>query len=284
MTPPRPRAVPSAPTPAMAWVDGVVGPAADAAVPVTDPGFLVGHGVFETTTVVRGVPFAASRHLRRLRRSAAIARVEVPWSDAELRGACEAAIGAFAAAGGPGPGTFGRLRMTATAGGTLAVVVAEAPDWPATTTLAIVDAPINERSPVAGAKTVSQLDEAWCRQEAARRGAGEAVRANTAGVLCEGASTNVFLVLDGRLVTPSLATGCLPGVTRSLIVDLVEVDERDDLDPRDLWRAEEVFVTSSTRGVHPVTAVDRRPVPAPGPRTEHAKAALATLTAASSDP
>lgn len=264
------------------WIDGRIVAPADGTVAADDPGLLVGDGVFETTRVVRGVAFALTRHLARLRRSAAIVGIDVPWSDAELRGACEATV----AAAGPEPADrFWRVRITVTARPTLLVSVLAAPRWPATTDLIWVDAPVNERGPLVGAKTIAHLESTWCARQARAAGVGEAVRSNTAGVLCEGSATNLFLVHDGVLSTPSRATGCLPGITRELVLEVADVVERGDLTVADLHRADEVFVTSSTRDVHPVTAVDgRRLAPAPGPTTAAVAAALAVVVATTVDP
>jgi branched-chain amino acid aminotransferase len=92
------------------------------------------------------------------------------------------------------------------------------------------------------------------------RGAGEAIFANTRGRLCEGATSNIFLTRRGRTVTPSLASGCLPGITRGLVLELartngIPVDETD-IPMSALRDAEEAFLTTSLRGVQPVASVD----------------------------
>ena len=96
-----------------AWIDGRVAEASSAAVPSDDAGFLLAHGVYDTTRLEGSTPLALTRHLRRLRRSADLAEVEVPWSDAELRAACEVLV----AETPPTPdGQLARLRITVTAG------------------------------------------------------------------------------------------------------------------------------------------------------------------------
>lgn len=272
----------------VAWVDGQVRRGPDAVVPATDPGLLSGIGVFETTRVVGGVPFALTRHLRRLRSGAAIVGIDVPWDDAFLRDACATALGASAPdppadASSSGVDTFQRLRLTVTGGGALVVTVAVADEWPASAVAVTVDRPVNERSPMVGAKVTSRLEWALVLAEAQRRGADEAIRANTAGVLCEGTGSNVFLVVDGALCTPSLATGCLAGVTRELVCESVDVAERADLTFDDLRAASEVFLTSATRGVHPVGLLDGEGSPT-GPLTAAAAAGYDALLAASPDP
>ena len=98
----------------------------------------------------------------------------------------------------------------------------------------------------------------------------EALFVNTTGNLCEAATANVFLIKDGALLTPSLDSGCLPGVTRELVIELameagITVRE-DSLQLDDLQRADESFLTSSTRGVVPVTQFEGREFKA-GPLT-----------------
>ena len=117
------------------------------------------------------------------------------------------------------------------------------------------------------------------------QGATESILANTAGVLCEGTGTNVFLAVDGRLCTPSLATGCLAGITRALVIESVDVVERDDLTLDDLRSATEAFLTSSTRDVQPIAHVDGTALrAAPGPLTAAALDAFRAVEAGSLDP
>ena len=104
-------------------------------------------------------------------------------------------------------------------------------------------------------------------------------------MLCEGTGTNVFLVADGRLCTPSLAAGCLAGITRELVLEAVEVDERDDLTHDDLRSAPEAFLTSSTRDVQPIAHVDGVALgAAPGPLTAAALDGFRATETTSLDP
>lgn len=260
----------------LVWRPGASEPEPEAVVPADDPGVAVGHGVFETCKVVDGVPFALARHLDRLRRSAAQVAVDVAWTDDELRGAVARVL-----ADAPG----GRLRITVTAGGRLVVSVGPARTWPPRASVASSPWRVDEHGPLAGAKTTSHLLYVLALADARGRGADEAILTSTAGALCEASSANVFVVVDGRLCTPALSTGCLPGVTRDLVCDLVDVDERDDLTVAQLRAAPEAFLTSSTRDVQPIATVDGPSLPsAPGPRTAEAAAALATLIATDLDP
>jgi branched-chain amino acid aminotransferase len=257
------------------WLDDALVDAAEARVSVLDHGFTVGDGVFETILVRDGVPFALTRHLARLQRSMAGLGIEGPASD-RVRTAVEAVVA------GSGVGTaFSRLRITVTSGAgpfgsdrgdaapTLVVTLAEAAPWPATTSLATVPWTRNERSAIAGLKTTSYAENAIALAAAKRRGASEAVLADTQGRLSECTGSNVFVVLDGVVHTPSLDTGCLAGVTRELVLEQggAVAELRESHLPYDvLATADEVFITSSTRDVHPVTRIDERELAA-GPVT-----------------
>lgn len=284
------------------WIDGGVVPASEAEISATDRGLLLGDGVYETLTVIDGEPFALTRHLARLRATSESIGLPVPWADSHLRSACAKTVGAAmadassAAAQGASPST-GRLRITVTGGAgplgprrgaldpTLMVMVG--PDVERGPTVDVVLSPwvMNERSPVAGIKTTSQIEHVVALEEATRRGAGEAVLVNSRGILAEGTGSNLFLVVAGRLSTPALTTGCLPGITRGLICETVEVVEREDLTIDDLRMAAEAFLTSSTRGIHPVARVDGHPLRSvPGPLTTSAMAAFQALRSRTIDP
>jgi branched-chain amino acid aminotransferase len=257
-----------------AWVNGrlLEDPGAPA-ITVSDHGLTVGDGVFEAVKVVDGQPFALTRHLDRLARSAeglglpafddglVRAGVKAVLDDQELR--------------------LGRLRITYTGGPaplgsargdeppTLVVVAAPMPPAAPTAAVATVPWPRNERGALAGLKTTSYAENVVALAEAQRRGAIEAVFANLAGNLCEGTGTNVFYVVDGELRTPTLASGCLAGVTRGLVLEWYggrEVDEPIGV----LEQASEIFLASTTRDVQGVSRWDDRELDAPGPVTQKA--------------
>ena len=146
----------------------------------------------------------------------------------------------------------------------------------------------NERSAVAGLKTTSYAENVVALAYASERGASEALFANTRGQLCEGTGSNVFLVSGGRLLTPPLTSGCLAGITRELVIewaiaDGLDVDETD-LGLDDLRSADEVMITSSTRDVQAVAAVDDRQLDAPGPVTRRLTELFARCAARDLDP
>ena len=270
------------------WVgDGLVDAEA-ASVSVFDHGLTVGDGVFETAKVVDGQPYALSRHLARLARSAAGLGLEVPWAD-EVRVAANEVLAAndtsvplrlrITVTGGPSP--LGSERGDR--GPTLIVAVAPLKTWGANAALATVPWPRNERAATAGLKTTSYADNVVALAHAHRLGADEALFLNTRGEICEGTGSNVFLVVDGELVTPPLSSGCLQGVTRDLVVEWCGAAQHD-LPADALVDATEVFITSSTRDVMPVRDVDGRPYPAPGPVTRRVMATWAERSAADVDP
>jgi branched-chain amino acid aminotransferase len=271
------------------WVDGRLQDAAQPALRVSDHGILVGDGVFETAKVVDGRAIALTRHLRRLRHSADGLGLAVPLADAELA----AAVTEVIEANQPG---VGRLRLTVTGGpGPLGsqrgeegptIVIATGPlgPWPPTADVVVVPWPRNERGAVAGLKTISYAENVVALAHAHERGAGEALFANTAGLLCEGTGSNVFLEVGGRLVTPPLTSGCLAGITRDLLLEVTDAVEAD-VTMAELARTEEAFLTSSTRDVQPIAHVDDRSLPlAPGPLTEAAAKEFIDLLESDPDP
>lgn len=256
------------------WLDGALRDANSALVSVFDHGFTVGDGVFETIKAVDGRPFALTRHLDRLARSARGLGLPEPDRD-EVRRACTAVLEAE-------PVPLGRLRITytgglsplgsdrGTTGPTLVVAVGATHRRPDTTATVTVPWTRNERGALAGLKSTSYGENVVALARAAEQGATEALFANTVGALCEGTGSNVFVVLDGELHTPPLASGCLAGITRALVLEWTGARETDL--PYDvLDRAEEVFLTSTLRDVQAVHTVDGRQLPgAPGPVTAKA--------------
>ena len=274
------------------WLNGRLLETSHAAVSVTDHGLTVGDGVFETAALRDGVPFALTRHLERLGRSAERLGLASPPLD-ELRLAVAELLAAEAGglAGGParlritltgGPAPYGSERGSE--GPTVLITVAPGKAWPASADVAIVPWTRNENAPTAGAKTTSYADNVVALAEAHRRGAAEAIFANTRGELCEGTGSNVFVGLGGRLYTPPLSSGCLAGITRELLLEWTDAVE-ETLSIGALASADEAFLASSTRDVQPIRAVDGVQLPAvPGPLTQRAAAEFAKRSADRLDP
>lgn len=127
--------------------------------------------------------------------------------------------------------------------------------------------PRNERSPLAGLKCASYAENLMLLDHARRQGCSEGIFFNSAGHLCEAATANVFFASEGALFTPALASGCLPGVTRALVMELArEAGIRcveGLFSAGDLQAAGEVFLTSATRGPVWVRRLEDRHLPPP---------------------
>ena len=278
----------SSPSPPGAyWVDGEIVAAGVPAVSPVDHAIIVGDGVFEPLKVVDGVPFALTRHLGRLKRSADGLGLPEP-DDGLVRKAVAETLAADREAGrlritwSSGPGPLGSDR----GGGPGTLLVASSPGtvWPETVRVHLCEWTRNERGALTGLKTTSYAENVRALEAAHQREASEALLTNTQGRLCEGAGTNVFLVVDRQLVTPPLSSGCLAGITRELVLELTEVVERE-IEPGEFAVASEAFLTSSTREVGAISAVDDTVLPeAPGPVTAELTAAFAALVATNPDP
>ncbi|MHC5256935.1 aminotransferase class IV [Streptomyces sp. UC4497] len=256
------------------WLDGRLQDTEAARVSVFDHGLTVGDGIFETVKAVEGKPFALTRHLDRLARSARGLGLPEPDLD-EVRRACAAVLEA-------NPMALGRLRITYTGGlsplgsdrgdqgTTLVVALGEVKRRPDTTAVITVPWTRNERGALAGLKTTSYAENVVALARAHEHGASEALFANTVGQLCEGTGSNVFVVLDGEIHTPPLTAGPLAGITRALAVEWTGAKETD-LPLSVLSEADEVFLTSTLRDIQAVHRVDDRDLTdAPGPVTAKA--------------
>lgn len=244
------------------WINDALVPIVDAKVSVLDHGFTVADGVFETLLVADGKVFALDRHLARLAKSASGLGISMPDGAAIANGVSQVLA--------KNPKVdFGRLRVTVTSGAgplgsdrtsvtpTLVISLAEQAAWPESTKVLLVPWTRNENSPLAGLKTTSYAENVYALDAAKSRGFSEAVFCDTSGRLCEGTGSNIFLVKDEQIFTPSDASGLLRGITRDLVIEWANesgfvVSERD-VDPSELWDADEVFITSSTRDIQPVS-------------------------------
>jgi branched-chain amino acid aminotransferase len=270
------------------WVNGqlLTDPQSPAIV-VSDHGLTVGDGVFEAIKVVDGRPFALTRHLERLGRSAAALGLPAPNLD-QLRGAVADVLAQE-------PLDLGRIRITYTGGPaplgsgrgeaapTTVVVAAPMDPSPRTTAVVTVPWPRNERGALAGVKSTSYAENVVALAEAAKHDASEAVFANLAGHLCEGTGSNVGYVVGGEVRTPTLQSGCLAGVTRALLLEWYDVREVDEpigvIDS-----AEEIFLLSTTRDVQAVHRWNERDLGAPGPITRELMELWAAREAEDVDP
>jgi branched-chain amino acid aminotransferase len=266
-------------------IDGAVVEPEAAKVSVFDRGYLYGDSVYETIGTAYGRLFALRDHLDRLQRSAERIGLAVP-----PRAVIERAVAdTVAAAGNP----ESRVRVMLTRGsGQLDLDPATASDTQLVVIVIPLVAPTPEmlqrgvgvaivsiarNSPRAidpAVKSGNYLNNVLALGEARRRfNAHEAILCAGDGSIAEGASSNVFAVIGGELRTPPTEVGILDGITRAKVIALCHeagipcVERR--LTPDELRGAEEVFLTSATRGVLPVTRIDDHPVAggAPGPIT-----------------
>ncbi|HET7801865.1 MAG TPA: aminotransferase class IV [Humibacillus xanthopallidus] len=248
------------------WVDGDLVEPEGPSVSALDHAVTVGDGVFETAKIVDGAPFALTRHHRRLLHSAAGLGLPVPDLALVDKGVAAVLEG--------DPIAFGRLRYSVTGGVgplgsdrseaslTTIVLAAPQPRPPASGRLTVVPWTRNERSAVVGLKTTSYAENVVALARAKAVGAVEAVFANTRGELCECTGSNIFVVVEGVVLTPPADSGLLAGITRELVIEWgreAGVEVREQALPLDvLTTADEVFITSSTKDVLPIDAVDDR--------------------------
>jgi branched-chain amino acid aminotransferase len=246
------------------WIDGALMPVEAARIDPRDRGFTLGDGLYETIRVRSGEIVRIDRHFARLAEGLRVLDLplvldEAGWTDgmeAVLRenGLTDAAlrltVSRGVAARGMGPDPHARPTM----------VIAATPfaALPPARVIVARSTRRNEHSPLSRIKTTSCLDSIVARIEAARSGADDAVLLNSRGRVAEASAANLFAVIGGRLVTPPIADGALPGVMRGAILEATEAEERS-LTVADLNTADELLLTSSL-GVRSVLSLDGRPL------------------------
>ncbi len=215
------------------WLNGRLLPASSARLDVSDRGFTLGDGVFETIAVRDGQPRWFERHYRRLRDGAAVLGIPLAWSEADAR----AAIGVVTAAGelpdaavritlSRGPASRG-VPPPADPRPTLLVTAGPLPPPAPPARLIIARSTCrNERSPLARIKSLNYLDSILARREAMQRGADDAIMLDTRGRVAESSAATIVMLLDGAVVTPPVGDGALPGIARGVLLDAGTVVER----------------------------------------------------------
>lgn len=253
------------------YIDGVILDPKDARISVFDRGFLYGDSVYEVMRTSGGRPVDQEPHLDRLERSAASIMLELPARDI-IVSAVRQTLG-----GAGNDESYVRIMCTR-GGGEIGLDIALA-DKPA---LIIIVKPLvllparayshgirlrivgvqrtSRRAMDPAVKSGNYLNNIMALQEGRRAGADEAVMCDAQGRVAEGSTSNVFVVTGGKVTTPAVHIGLLAGITRLRVIELaraagIEVSE-STLMPDEVREADEVFITSSIRGVVPVAEVD----------------------------
>jgi branched-chain amino acid aminotransferase len=275
------------------YLNGQIMPLAEARVPALDAGLLLGAGLFETLRAYDGLVFRLGDHLARLFASARALDIPIQESPEELTRAVAAVLEANGL-------RDARCRITATRG----PLPSEGEGMPAARptclitagamtpyadelyekgmTVTVSDVRVNDKDPACGHKTTNYLTNLLVLREAHGRGAQEALRFNGPGRLAEGCISNVFVVTGGRLRTPPVTEGCLPGIARKVVLELaraegIEVSE-EPVAAQEVLSAEEMFLTNTIMEVMPVCWIERHTIGGdrPGPVTRRLAEAYKT--------
>lgn len=275
-------------------VNGRITGERDAAISVFDHGFLYGEGVYETMRTYNGRPFLYERHMRRLRRSAEMIVLDVPFSDDDLADRIRQTM---AAAGLNGAEAYIRVLLTrgigeltydprATPVPSVVIIVKRHVDPPPEAFergVKVCLSPILRNHPQSlnpMIKSNNLLNNALAMQEALRRGGTEAIMRNHRGEVSECSQSNLFIVKRGVMLTPPLEAGLLPGITREAVIEIagdIGVEAREQtLREDELFAADEAFLTSTTKELLPIVQVDDRRIGSgvPGPVTRKLLAAF----------
>jgi branched-chain amino acid aminotransferase group I len=272
------------------YVNGELIERESAAVSALDRALLYGYGLFETMRSYGGRVFRLRQHHRRLCEGASLLGIAVPLSLHDLADAVEAVLARNEL-------TDAYLRLTLTAGPapphatgpqTVALFARPLADYPEELyhrgmAAVVGDVRRNETSPLSRVKSLNYLDNLLAREAARRAGADEAILLNTRGFVAEGGASNVFLLIDGRLLTPSVESGALPGITRQAVLELAAeaalVALETELTRSAFDEASEAFLTNSVMEVMPLTRLNARSIGSghPGPVTERLRGMYAQL-------
>ncbi|MGI9860514.1 aminotransferase class IV [Moorella naiadis] len=260
-------------TGSVVYLNGSLYPPTTTGIDPDAPGFLYGAGLFETIRIENRQPLFLDEHLERLTNSAlhlgwpppAKETINIPFQEAIARRGV----------------TIGRARLNffqGREGFNLLLAVNDGlpytpQEYHRGCPAAIVSIPRNQRSPLAGLKTMNYLENLLALAEARSRGAREALLLNLDGYLAEGSRSNLFIVSDDALYTPDPASGPLPGLARARVLKIATglglMVKEEPLPPEALATAREAFLTNSLMEILPLTQVDGRPVGDghPGPVT-----------------
>ncbi len=237
-------------------------------------GLLSGWGLFSTLRIYDGHPFAFEWHWRRLVSDASRIQLPLIFDPESVWNELLALVRANQVKSGAARiyFTFNRVGYWCSDEPFPPVDwIMYTTDLPARETiarLALMEHGRYSASPLSGVKVTSWLNNVWSLQQAQNRGFDEVILLNERGEVAECTSANVFCVRSGKVLTPPLSSGCLAGVTRAILLEIASsvgvTIEESVLTREDLWAAEEVFVSSTTREVCPVKEIEERKVPVVG--------------------
>jgi len=232
---------------------------------VSDHGFTVGDAVFETIKTIDSIPYALTRHLDRLTRSAH--GLGLPTPPTSLKNAAVellrieplSGLGRIRITWSGGPGPAGSLRADPVAP-TLVISHTSAPNPAERARVVTVPYPRNERSPLSGIKSTSYAENVLALAYARARGGDEAIFADTQGRLSEGSGSNVILFDGKKFITPSLQCGVLAGTARGLAIEWFGVEEVE-ISFAEISKSKSVLLASSLRDLQIVSHVDGVEIP-----------------------
>lgn len=262
------------------WINGRLLPECHALIPALDPATQNGSGLFDVARGYGGVPFRLDRHLARMRRSARHFGLRLRWSDAAIGRAVHEVLKANRL-------KDAYIRLVQTGGGTFMIRATPPPRLPTAwfrrgAAVAFASWRRDPRGPIFGHKTLNYLENVLTLERARRAGLADVLFLGLDGSVLEGCVTNVFLVKGGRLRTPALE-GILPGVTRATVLEIARSEgiraSEGRVVPRDLERADEVFLTNAMIEVLPVSRVGSRKIGPPGRVTRSLMAGYRQLVA-----
>lgn len=260
-------------------INGVVAPPDEAKISVLDHGLLFGDSVYETLRTYNGKPFLFSRHFARLEHSARAIDLTLPWMKAKALEEVRKTLFAGEC----------RIRLLVTRGiGEVAADIETCTDpTPIIIVVPLVVPPeriyregvetvissVRRSSRFADIKTGSLIHQVLARREAKAKRAYEAILLTADEKLSDGITSNIYIVRDRKLLTPSHAAGIVEGITRGVVLDLareIGLQIVEGLfEVNEIAQADEMFLTSSTREIVPISSVDGKPVGngQPGPVT-----------------
>lgn len=231
--------------------------------------FLYGKGIFTTIAVRNGKPLFWEKHWRRLNDNSRRVDLDISsLSESDIKAKLTDHLAADGVTDGRARITFSDQRSSSvwpseSVGETnVSIITGELHEKPSSFTLRISPYPINSRSPLVGVKSCNYLENILALDEARSRGGDEAIRLNERGHVVGGCMSNVFWVKEGKLHTPSLMTGCLPGTTREYVLEDL-VCEEVEASSEDLKNADAIYLTSAGIGIVSFSKFEDRELPDP---------------------